>query len=81
VREAFTADGLRDRANGLALGARLFREEVAQGRVEKETELRERFGLVPHGMPELEAAASARSPGDLLDQRVIDQSFIEGGAP
>lgn len=81
VREAFTADGLRDRAKGLALGARLFREEVAQGRVEKETELRERFGLVPHGMPELEAAASARSPGERLDQRVIDQSFIEGGAP
>lgn len=49
VREVFTADGLRDRAHALALGARLVREEVAQGRVEKETELRERLGLVPHG--------------------------------
>lgn len=77
VREAFTADGLRDRANGLALGARIIREEVAQGRVEKEAELRERFGLVPHGIPELEAAASTRSQGDLLDQRVIDPPVIE----
>jgi hypothetical protein len=48
LREALTADGLRDRASGLALGARMFRDEVAQGRAEKETELRERLGLVPH---------------------------------
>ncbi len=51
--EAFTAEGLRDRLSGLEVGARLFRDEVAQGRVEKETELRERYGLVPHGTPEL----------------------------
>jgi hypothetical protein len=80
VREAFTADGLRDRANGLALGARLFREEVEQGRIEKETELRERFGLVPHGIPELEAPVSTRSQNDLVDQRVIDPAIIERGA-
>lgn len=55
VREAFTADGLRDRVNGLTVGARLVREEFAQGKVEKETELRERLGLVPHGRPELSA--------------------------
>jgi hypothetical protein len=55
ARDAVTVDGLRDRANGLTLGARLFREEFEQGRVEKETELRERFGLMPHGRPELEA--------------------------
>lgn len=52
--EAFTPDGLKDRWNGVALGARLLRDEVAQGQAEKETELRERFGLVPHGRPELE---------------------------
>ncbi len=52
--EVLTADGLRDRWNGVALGARMLRDEVAQGQVEKETELRERFGLVPHGRPELE---------------------------
>ena len=52
--EALTADGLRDRLSGLEVAARMFRDEVAQGRVEKETELRERYGLVPHGTPELE---------------------------
>jgi hypothetical protein len=51
--EALTVDGLKDRLSGLEVGARLFRAEVAQGRVEKETELRERYGLVPHGRPEL----------------------------
>ena len=51
--EALTIDGMQDRLNGLAVGARLFREEVAEGRAEKETELRERFSLTPHGRPEL----------------------------
>jgi hypothetical protein len=52
--EAFTVDGLRDRWSGLALGARLVRDEVVRGQAEKETELRERFGMVPHGAPALE---------------------------
>lgn len=52
--EVFTVDGLKDRWSGLSLGARLLAEEVVQGQAEKETELRERFGLVPHGRPELE---------------------------
>ena len=56
VKEAFTRDGLSDRWHALALGARLLRDEVAQGRAEAESELRERFGLVPHGMPELAGA-------------------------
>ena len=47
IRDSLTIDGLKDRANGFALGARLLREEVAQGQVEKEAELRERLGLVP----------------------------------
>jgi hypothetical protein len=51
--EAFTADGLSDRWRALTLGARLFRDEVAQGQAEAEFDLRERFGLVPHGVPEL----------------------------
>ncbi len=51
--EVFTADGLKDRLGALELGARLVRAEVAQGRAEKESELRERLGLVPHGTPEL----------------------------
>lgn len=52
--EALTVDGLRDRWSGVTLGAGMFRGEVAQGSAEKETELRERYGLVPHGRPELD---------------------------
>ncbi len=51
--EAFTADGLRDRVNAAALGARMLRDEVAQGSTEKETELRVRYGLMPNETPEL----------------------------
>ena len=68
VKEAFTADGLSDRWHALALGARMFRDEVAQGQAEAETELRERFGLVPHGRPELSAAPQPAAEG-LLDRQ------------
>ena len=61
--EAFTADGLRDRIGGLAVGARMFRDEVAAGRVEKETELRHQLGQVPHGTPELGAGKHRREEG------------------
>lgn len=58
LAEAATVDGLRDRAQALALGARMFRDEVAVGQAEAETSLRERFGLVPHGLPELVGTAT-----------------------
>ncbi|MDT0201474.1 DUF6167 family protein [Nocardioides sp. AE5] len=61
VRDTFTLDGLQDRANALALGARMLGQEVAQGRAEKEVELRERLGLVPAGTPELAAAGRHRA--------------------
>jgi hypothetical protein len=55
--EALTAEGMRDRLRGWQVGARLFAEEVHQGRVERETELREQLGLRPtsigDGAPEL----------------------------
>ena len=51
--EALTADGLGDRLGAAAVGLRMFRDEVAQGKAEAETDLRERLGLVPHGVPEL----------------------------
>ena len=54
LAEAFTADGLRDRLAGLEAAARVFSSEVRIGRAERETELRERLGLAPHGVPELE---------------------------
>lgn len=47
--EALSVDGLSDRINGLLAGARVFRDEVAQGAAEKETELRERLALPPQG--------------------------------
>lgn len=56
LAESLTADGLRDRMSGLGVGVRLFREEVAAGRAERETELRQRLRLVPDGPPELTAA-------------------------
>jgi len=51
--EALTVGGLKDRLGALEVGARMWRDEVAQGTAEKESQLRERFGLVPHGTPEL----------------------------
>ena len=60
VKEAFTVDGLNDRWHALTLGARMLRDEVAQGQAEAETGLRERFGLVPHGVPQLSAVGAAR---------------------
>ena len=49
--EILTVDGMTDRLKGAQVGLQMFREEVAQGRSEKETELRERFALAPHGGP------------------------------
>jgi len=43
--EALTVDGLKDRFGAFTVGARMFRDEVAQGRAEAETHLRERMGL------------------------------------
>src|SRR5690349_23242391 len=63
VAETLTADGLRDRLRGWQAGARLFAEEVQQGRTERETELREQLGLRPHGLPELERGSEAPARG------------------
>lgn len=63
LREAATVEGLKDRLGALALGARMLRDEVAQGQAEKETELRERLGLAPHGIPEIEAGNPAEQQG------------------
>ena len=58
--EALTVDGLQDRLNGLAVGVRMFRDEVAQGKAEAETGLRERFALAPHGAKELTTGQQTR---------------------
>ena len=46
----------------------MFRDEVAQGRTEKETELRTRLGLVPNGTPELEAGKHRALATDTPEQ-------------
>ena len=48
VAEALSVDGLRDRVDAAVVGARIFRDEVAQGRAEAETGLRERMGVALH---------------------------------
>jgi hypothetical protein len=70
LKEAFTPEGLSDRWQAVTLGARMLRDEVAQGQAEAETELRERFGLVPHGVPELVAAGPRRHA---LETRDVDR--------
>ena len=73
--ESLTADGLRDRLRGWQAGARLFADEVHQGRAERETQLREQLGLGPTGLraarPELAGSATddltdTDTPKDLL---------------
>jgi hypothetical protein len=49
--EVFTPEGLSDRLAGLAVGARLFSDEVRAGMVEKENEVRQRVDLALHGTP------------------------------
>jgi hypothetical protein len=60
LAEAFTPDGLRDRAGAAVVGLRAFRDEVAQGQADKETELRERLRLVPSGPKEIETPRHRR---------------------
>lgn len=63
IRETFTPDGLRDRAQALGLGARMLRDELTQGRLEKESELRERLGLPLPGTSR-PAEIAARGAGE-----------------
>ncbi|MBZ5741273.1 DUF6167 family protein [Nocardioides mangrovi] len=67
--EIFTVDGLKDRLGALEVGARMFRDEVAQGQHEKESELREKLGLVPHGTPELTGGRHKAIPTSTTDQQ------------
>lgn len=53
VAEILTVDGLRDRVGASVVGLRMLRDEVAQGKAEAETDLRDRLGLVLHEHKEL----------------------------
>jgi hypothetical protein len=81
VKEAFTAEGISDRWQALTLGARMFRDEVAHGQAEAETELRERLGLVPHGHPELSGGQRPRLAARVSTSSTAgDGSIISDGA-
>jgi hypothetical protein len=54
--EALTAEGARDRLQALALGARMFREEVATGKAEAEARLRQRLIPSHDSTPQLQAS-------------------------
>ncbi|MBA2953044.1 hypothetical protein GON03_01880 [Nocardioides sp. MAH-18] len=76
--EVLTVDGLKDRVGALELGARLVRDEVAQGRAEKESELREKLGLVPHGAPELTGGRHKAITTDQTPDHTPDHTKQEG---
>ncbi|CAM3214516.1 DUF6167 domain-containing protein [Nocardioides dubius] len=70
LRESLTVEGLRDRAQALSLGARMFRDEVAQAQVDKEVELRERLGLAPPVRADRQlTAGSAPEPTPITSSR------------
>ncbi|MEO9325144.1 DUF6167 family protein [Nocardioides sp. C4-1] len=57
LAETFTAEGLQDRVGAAVVGLRMFRDEVAQGKADAETGLRERMGLALHEHHELTSSA------------------------
>lgn len=50
--EILTVEGLQDRVGAAVVGLRVFRDEVAQGRADAETDLRGRMGLALHEQQE-----------------------------
>jgi len=69
VAHSLSADAVRDRVRGWQVGARMFADEVQQGRAEAETDLRDRLGLVPHGIPELTSAPTSAPTGSTDDAK------------
>ncbi len=62
VAEALSVDGLRDRVGAAVVGLRILRDEVAQGRVEAETGLRERMGVALHEAEARRELAAVETP-------------------
>lgn len=61
IAEAVSIDGLRDRVGAAVVGARIFRDEVAQGRADAETGLRERQRIALHEAEQRRALAAAET--------------------
>ena len=79
--EAFTADGLRDRAQALGVGARIFREELAHGRAEKELELREWIEARTAGPKQIGAAGAEQQRLGLNGPTEDPRQNTEGSTP
>ncbi|WP_156718232.1 DUF6167 family protein [Nocardioides sp. Leaf307] len=64
VAEALTVDGMRDRVGAAVVGARILRDEVAQGRADAEPAVRARVGGALQGSarPELSAPPPVADP-------------------
>lgn len=60
--ELLTVEGLQDRVGAAVVGLRMFRDEVAQGKADAETGLRERMGLALHDHHELTSPTSTEPP-------------------
>src|ERR1700709_896732 len=61
--EVLTPEGLSDRLAGLAVGARLFGDEVRAGMAEKENQVRHNVGLALHGTPPAAELSVGSGPG------------------
>ncbi|TQL68302.1 hypothetical protein FB381_2191 [Nocardioides albertanoniae] len=79
--EAFTADGLRDRAQALGVGARIFRDELAIGKAEKEVELREWIGAMADPQKQIGAAGAEQHRLGLNGPTEDPKQNTEGSTP
>jgi hypothetical protein len=79
--EAFTADGLRDRAQALGVGARIFRDELATGKAEKELELREWIEARTAGPKQIGATGAEQQRLGLSGPENEAQQNTEGSTP
>ncbi len=62
LAEAFTPDGMRDRVGAAVVGARAFRDEVAQGQAEAESHLRARLRAAEAGPRQLATRSTTTTP-------------------
>lgn len=77
--DIFTSEGLRDRMGAWQVGARMFRDEVAQGAAEREKQLREHLGLRPAGSPELTAPDRDGAAAEWADWTRAERTGITDG--
>jgi hypothetical protein len=75
IAEAFTVDGMRDRVGAAFVGARMFRDEVAQGKADAEVQFRGRYRAAADGRHELAAPTGSTAPA------IETTSTTEEGTP